>query len=346
MSADTATYVLVHGGGHGGWCYRSVARILRAAGHDVYTPTLTGLGERSHLLGPGIDLDTHITAVLHYEELRDVILVGHSYGGMVITGAADRAADRVGHIVYLDAANPVGGESLVVHSGPAILAARVSARVVDGVELVLFPGTEPLPNYGVSDPDDIAWMEGRLTPHPWACFEQPLLLENEAALWAIPQTQIVCTVTLPLRDPERMARAAGRVWDIDTGHDLMITEPERVAELLLRVGADLTAAGQLSPASAAGSWRSASCTSGRSDTGGSASPQRWMATCEAATTAPATTAGSRSRSASRPSRSAIASARIRCIAELTLRYSPRIAGARVTSRKAAMDSRSRVTRSS
>jgi len=238
MTRTTRSYVLVHGGGHGGWCYGPLAKLLRAAGHDVYTPTLTGLGERSHLLGPGVDLDTHIadvTAVLHYEDLRDVILVGHSYGGMVITGAADRAAGRVGHIVYLDAATPVGGESLVVHSGPAILAARVAARVVDGVELVLFPGTEPLPNYGVTDPDDIAWMKERLTPHPWACFAHPLRLANEAALWAIPQTQIVCTATLAMRDPARMARAEGRVWDIDTGHDLMITEPRQVADLLLRL---------------------------------------------------------------------------------------------------------------
>ena len=102
-----ATYVLVHGGGHGGWCYQRVARILRAAGHDVYTPTLTGLGERSHLVSADVDLDLHIrdiVAVLHYEDLRDVILVGHSYGGMVITGVADRATDRVGRLVYLDAA--------------------------------------------------------------------------------------------------------------------------------------------------------------------------------------------------------------------------------------------------
>ena len=96
------TYVLVHGGGHGGWCYQRVARRLRSAGHEVYTPTLTGLGERSHLVGPGVDLGTHIqdiTALLHYEDLREVILVGHSYGGMVITGAADRAAMRVGRLV-------------------------------------------------------------------------------------------------------------------------------------------------------------------------------------------------------------------------------------------------------
>src|SRR5579864_2852584 len=99
-----ATYVLVHGGGHGGWCYQRVARLLQAEGHLVYTPTLSGLGERSGLLTDAIDLTLHaedVAAVLHYEDLRDVILVGHSYGGMVITGAADLAADRVGKLVYL-----------------------------------------------------------------------------------------------------------------------------------------------------------------------------------------------------------------------------------------------------
>ena len=237
-----ATYVLVHGGAHGGWCYGPVARILRSAGHEVHAPTLTGLGDRSHLLRPGIDLDTHIAdivAVLGYEDLRDVILVGHSYGGMVITGVADRAPDRVGHLVYLDAATPVNGQSLVDIAGPLMRAARAQGRVVDGVELVLFPGTEPLPHYGVTDPDDIAWMDERLTPHPWKCFEQPLRLTNEAALWAIPQSHIVCTSTLATRDPARMeaARAARRLWDVDTGHDLMITEPETVAALLLKVAA-------------------------------------------------------------------------------------------------------------
>ena len=235
-----ATYVLVHGGAHGGWCYRYVAAILRDAGHEVYTPTLTGLGERAHLLGPDIDLDTHITdvvAVLRYEDLRDVILVGHSYGGMVITGVADRATDRVGHLVYLDAATPADGQSLAELAAPLMNAARARARVVDGVELVLYPGTEPMPNYGVTDPEAIAWMAERLTPHPFRCFEQPLRLANEAAVRKIPETQIVCTSTLATRDPARMepARAAGRLWDIDTGHDLMITAPEKVAELLLRV---------------------------------------------------------------------------------------------------------------
>ena len=235
-----ATYVLVHGGGHGGWCYQRVARRLRSAGHEVYTPTLTGVGERAHLLSADVDLDLHIrdvVALLSYEDLRDVVLVGHSYGGMVITGVADRASDRIGAVVYLDAANPVNGQSLVDVSGPMMSAARALGRVVDGVELVLFPDTEIVKLYGVTDPGDIEWMADRLTPHPWRCFEQPLVLEHEDELWAIPQFHIVCTSTLLTRDRELMerARTAGRLWSIDTGHDLMITEPKAVADALTEV---------------------------------------------------------------------------------------------------------------
>jgi pimeloyl-ACP methyl ester carboxylesterase len=237
-----ATYVLVHGGAHGGWCYQRVARMLRSAGHAVYAPTMTGVGERSHLLGTQVDLDLHIrdiTAVLHYEDLHDVILVGHSYGGMVITGAADRAVDRVGRIVYLDAATPTGGQSLVDVAGPIIEAVRPFGQMVDGVELVLLPSPDAGTLYGVTDPVDLAWMAERLTGHPWKCFEQPLKLTNEAALRAIPQYHVVCTSTLATRNPELMekARAAGRLWDVDTGHDLMITEPRAVADALLEIAA-------------------------------------------------------------------------------------------------------------
>jgi len=237
-----ASYVLVHGGGHGGWCYQRVASLLRSAGHDVHTPTLTGLVERAHLMSAGIDLDTHITDVvnvLHYDDLDDVILVGHSYGGMVITGVADRAAARIGRLVFLDAATPLNNQSLVDVAGPVIEAVRPYGRVVDGVELVLFPDPEIVKLYGVTDPNDVAWMTERLTPHPWACFAQKLRLTNEDALWAIPQYHIFCTSTLATRDPELVgkARAEGRLWDIDTGHDLMITEPKRVADALLEVAA-------------------------------------------------------------------------------------------------------------
>lgn len=234
-----ATYVLVHGGGHGGWCYQSVARLLRSAGYDVYTPTLTGLGERSHLVSKDVNLDVQITDVvnvLEFEDLHDVVLVGHSYGGMIITGVADRVTDRIGHLVYLDAANPENGQSLVDVAGPMMEASRSVGRVIDGVEMVLFPGTDPMGYYGVTDADQIAWMQPKLTPHPWACFEQKLLLQNESAMRKIPQSHIVCTATLPFRDVAALQAASdGRLWDIDTGHDLMISEPEKVTEMLLRV---------------------------------------------------------------------------------------------------------------
>jgi pimeloyl-ACP methyl ester carboxylesterase len=235
-----ATFVLVHGGGHGGWCYQRVARLLQTEGHVVYAPTLTGLGERAHLLNADVDLYRHIediAAVLRFEDLRDVILVGHSYGGMVITGTADRVPDRIGRLVFLDAANPVNGESLVDVAGPVIGAVRPYGEVVDGMELVLLPGPDAGMLYGVTDPDDLAWMDERLTAHPWKCFEQTLDLTNEPALWAIPQFHIVCTSTLATRDKDLIAsaRAEGRLWDIDTGHDLMITEPEKVADALQQV---------------------------------------------------------------------------------------------------------------
>ncbi len=237
-----ATYVLVHGGGHGGWCYQKVARLLRAAGHEVYAPTMSGVGDRSHLMAPGIDLDLHIRdilALLFYEDLHDVILVGHSYGGMVITGVADRAAERIGRIVYLDAANPANGQSLVDVAGPVILITREHSEEINGVECVLHPAPGAAAFYGVTDPDDLMWTDERLTSHPWACFEQKLDLTNEDALWAIPRYSIVCTSTLATRDPDLMEeyRGEGRLWDVDTGHDLMITEPQAVADVLEQVAA-------------------------------------------------------------------------------------------------------------
>lgn len=238
-----ATFVLVHGGGHGGWCYQPVARRLQAKGHTVYAPSLSGMGEHAQNMHAGIDLDWQVNDVvqlLHYEDLRDAILVGHSYGGMVITGAADRATDRVGHRVYLDAAYPQNGEALADHA-PMTREARKAGRVVDGVELFLFPEMGELVGYyGITDPATIEWAKQRFTPHPWACFEQPLVLRNEAAMRAIPESHIICTVTKPGRDMALLTeRSQGRVWDIDTGHDLMLTEPDWVAARLEDVAATM-----------------------------------------------------------------------------------------------------------
>jgi pimeloyl-ACP methyl ester carboxylesterase len=234
-----ATFVLVHGGGHGGWCFNRVAPLLRAAGHDVFTPTLTGLGERKHLMRPDIDLDLHVTdvvQVLVYEDLTDVFLLGHSYGGMVITGVADRARARIAHLIYLDAAHPKNGESLADVSPEMMAMAQSEIRVVDGVELVLFPESRAIPYLGVTDPADFEWMKSKITPHPWKCFTQKLRLADEAAVRRIPRTNINCTGMLAASKPDRRERQLdGRNFEIDTGHDLMITEPRAVAEILLKV---------------------------------------------------------------------------------------------------------------
>ncbi len=235
-----ATFVLVHGGGHGGWCYHKLAHLLRQAGHDVYTPTLTGLGERAHLLRPDIDLETHIAdvaAVLSFEDLHDVILVGHSYGGMVITGVADRAADRIKELVFLDAAHPANGESLADYAPEAMAYARSSSKVVDGVELTLWPSPELVAMLGVTDPEDAAWLFSKLTPHPWLCFAQKLQFQNGDAALRLPRTNINCTVNLSNSPPEARAKQleGHRNFEIDTGHNLMVTEPEKVAAMLLEV---------------------------------------------------------------------------------------------------------------
>jgi pimeloyl-ACP methyl ester carboxylesterase len=243
-----ATYVLVHGGGHGGWCYKKVKQRLEAAGHEVFAPTLAGMAERSRLLSSAIDLDHHIedvVAELFYWDLRDVILVGHSYGGMVITGAADRASDRVGKLVYLDAANPGNGQSLADVAGPMITTQQEYAKVVDGTELVMLPDTYDLmwqlqDYFGVSDPAERAWLKERLTAQPWKTFTQPLRLENEQALAAIPQFHVVTEQNYQYnKDTElfTQASAAGRLWRIDTGHDLMITEPDAVTGVLTEIAA-------------------------------------------------------------------------------------------------------------
>lgn len=234
-----ATYVLIHGGGHGGWCWSRVAPLLRAAGCDVYTPTLTGLGERAHLLTPNVGLSTHVQDVVNlltYEDLTDVILVGHSYGGMVLTGVADSALARVAQIVYLDAAIPKAGESLVDTSPGLRKFADADAREVDGVRLVLWPSPITQRLYGLEGAD-WAWAAPRLTPHPYRTFEEPLELQHADAVARLPRTIINCTATLKVRDPDILPRhfVGDRVWEIDEAHDMMITAPDLTAELLLRI---------------------------------------------------------------------------------------------------------------
>jgi pimeloyl-ACP methyl ester carboxylesterase len=235
-----AIFVLVHGGGHGAWCWERLVPLLREAGHEVHTPILTGVGERFAELTPEVGLSTHIEDVVRLfeaEDLREVILVGHSYGGTVITGVAGRMPERIRELVFLDAPHPRHGENLCDASPGGLEVFEALKREVDGVELTLFPEKDIIAAFGLIDPTDIDWAAQHLTPHPMRCFLDRLDLADPAAVDAIPRTSIDCVETLARRGPEivRRAKAADRCYEIDTGHDLMITEPRKTADMLLEI---------------------------------------------------------------------------------------------------------------
>jgi pimeloyl-ACP methyl ester carboxylesterase len=230
------TFVLVHGAWHGGWCYKRVARLLRLAGHEVYTPTLTGVGERSHLLNSAISLETHIAdvlGVLHWEELSDVVLCGHSYGGMVISGVVEKAADKIRSLVYLDAFVPENGQSLFDLFPPA-RAEAMSAEARqkgDGYKIAPLPAA-----YFEVNAADAAWVDAMCTPQPLATFEQKLPLTG--ARDRVPRrVYILASGWKSASFPpfaERLARdPAWQVRSIACGHDVMLDRPEELAEALV-----------------------------------------------------------------------------------------------------------------
>src|SRR5512143_665754 len=167
------TFVLVHGSNDGSWIWRGVRRCLHASGHDVFTPTLSGLGDRSHLIGCGIDLGTHIADVanlLFYEDLSEVVLVGNSYAGMVITGVAAKVPEQLKLLVYLDAYIPDDGQSEADLLPPEMRSVRQAEAAVNGG--VIQP--PPPAIFGVTDPSLAEWIKARETPHPWATYAEPV----------------------------------------------------------------------------------------------------------------------------------------------------------------------------
>jgi len=169
-----ATFVLVHGAWHGAWCWRRVARLLRGAGHDVFTPTLTGLAERSHLLTPSVDVDTHILDVVNemkWQELNGVVLVGHSYGGMVISGVAEKMEKAIVSLVMLDAFMPENGQGVIDIYPPPMR---------EPVESALRAGATTMPPRSAAlfkvNEKDRAWVDAQCTPQPIQTFVQKLTL--------------------------------------------------------------------------------------------------------------------------------------------------------------------------
>jgi len=236
-AAAAATYVLVHGAWHGGWCWKRVTPLLRAAGADVYTPTLAGLGERAHRAGPDMDLDTHVQDVvsfLEYEDLHGVVLVGHSYGGMVIRGVADQAPGRLARLVYLDAFLPEDGQALLDFAPPEGRAGMIQLAQARG-DGWRIPTRTP-EQFGVTVEADVRWVAARLVAQPLQTFLQPLRLSGSTA--AMPRTYIRCAVdegSSPFDQfAERVRRdPSWRYREIATGHDAMITDPAALTALLL-----------------------------------------------------------------------------------------------------------------
>jgi pimeloyl-ACP methyl ester carboxylesterase len=232
------TYVLVHGGWQGGWSYGRVARLLRKLGHEVYTPTLTGLGERSHLAQTRVNLDTHIADVantLLWEDLSKVVLVGHSFGGVVISGVADRLPERIAVLVYLDALVPKTADTLFT------LRPEYMTRFVGGIATAdgLLVPPRPASLFDAVSPEDWAWMDSKTTPHPFACFAQSIHLtgrytEVPRRIYVYAQGGICDGMYEPYRE-----RPGSQVIGVEhSGHSIMIDQPARVAEILNAANAE------------------------------------------------------------------------------------------------------------
>lgn len=228
------TFVLVHGAWHGGWCWERVAGRLRRGGHVVFTPTLTGLGERSHLMRAGINLSTHITDVVNvfkWEQLGDVVLCGHSYGGMVIAGVAEQMAPAIRAIVFLDAFVPKDGESAQELTGPAVreLAQAAAKRGEVGIP------PRSAEAFGVNAADR-AWVDRLCVPQPIGAFTEKIALTGAAGRIARKSYIRAASYANPGFDKALAAARSDPAWrtyEVPCGHDVMVDMPERLTEILL-----------------------------------------------------------------------------------------------------------------
>ena len=231
-------FVLVHGAWHGGWCWRDVAVVLRTAGHQVFTPTMTGLGERAHLLNAQVGLSTFIddiAAVILSEELDNVVLVGHSFGGHVINGVADRMPQLLRQLIYLDGLVVQHGQSALSIMPPAVQAERNRTMDAEGLRMTI-----PSPDqFGLSDPAQLAWVMRQLTPHPLKGYTEPLQLQHPLGN-GLPKTYIAVTDPWypPLAELRQWVRSQPD-WDwreLAACHNAMVSAPLALASLLELAG--------------------------------------------------------------------------------------------------------------
>jgi pimeloyl-ACP methyl ester carboxylesterase len=238
VTRERRSFVLVHGAWHGGWCWRSVAGILRERGHFVSTPTQTGLGERRHLLSADIDFDTFVRDIsnhLLFEDLSNVVLVGHSFGASVVSAVADRDADRIGNLIFLDGFLPDSGRSVMEQRSPKVARERLRAAQETSGGL-----TMPVPDvalFGIRNDELRSYVAGKLTPHPLRTYLTRIGLERPLGN-GLPCDYIVCT------DPhypdtgwsiETARKNQWPVHELRAGHDAMIDAPGPTADLLERI---------------------------------------------------------------------------------------------------------------
>jgi pimeloyl-ACP methyl ester carboxylesterase len=242
--SHSPTFVLVHGAWHGAWCWRRVLPLLRANGHEAHAVTLTGVGERAHLLGPHVGLDTHVRDVqglIDAEELQQIVLVGHSYGGLVVTGVADvllaQAPQRLRHLVYVDAVVPRPGESWSSTHSPETVVNRIAAAVPSGG--LSFPAPDAAV-FGLEGADR-DWVNRRQTPQPLRVYQAPLAFDTER-LARVPRTFVDCTSpalpTISVSRDRARSEPGWRVREIATGHDPMVSAPGALADILLEAARD------------------------------------------------------------------------------------------------------------
>jgi pimeloyl-ACP methyl ester carboxylesterase len=230
------TFLVCHGAWSAGWAWKKMHPLMAAAGHRLVTPTYTGLGERAHLANPSIDLETHIQDILNvikYEDLRDIVLVGHSYGGMVATGVADRARDRIAQLIYVDAFVPKDGQCLLEFLNESERQRmRELAKSGDGWRV------PPNPTPPDTSPADVEWLTPRRVDMPIKCFESPLKLHG--AEFALPRSYIYATRASPVDAFGPFAKRAKsgadwRYYEIDASHSPNVTAPETLMALLQKI---------------------------------------------------------------------------------------------------------------
>jgi pimeloyl-ACP methyl ester carboxylesterase len=233
--AQPRTFVLVHGSWHGGWCWRRVADRLEKQGHKVFTPTLTGLGERVHLLTPAVDLNTHVTDVVNlirYEGLENIVLVGHSYAGSIITGVAEQVLSSIGSIVFVDAFLPINGDTMLSMTTEELRAASLAAKAKGDIARPIVPAAA----FRVNEKDR-DWVNSKLTPQPlgpsfttisYTGARDKVAKKTYIRAADYPQPAFDKWLAQCKADPTWRAHAV-----TGCGHDIMVDKPDELTDLLI-----------------------------------------------------------------------------------------------------------------